>query len=223
MSRILLIEDDALLGNGIVAALEDDGDAVDWARDGRQGREAVLAERFAAVILDLSLPRLDGLEILRSIRARHDATPVLILTARDTVEHRVAGLDAGADDYMVKPFDLAELKARLRALIRRAAGQPSNRIAAGGVEVDLGRREVTCRGRPVHLSSREYGLLALMLAQPGRTFTRAQLEQGLYPWGREIESNALEVHVHHLREKLYPQLIRTVRGVGYAIEAGQHG
>jgi two-component system response regulator QseB len=218
MSRILLIEDDALLGDGVKSALEDEGHAVDWVRDGRHGREALAVERFSAVVLDLTLPRLDGLALLRELRGRKDATPVLILTARDTVAARVAGLDAGADDYLVKPFELAELKARLRALVRRAAGVPSNQIAYRGVEMDLGRRSVRCRGRDVTLSTREYALLAAMLSQPGRTFTRSQLEQEIYPWEREVGSNALEVHVHHLRAKLFPELIRTVRGVGYLIE-----
>ena len=221
MSRILLIEDDALLGDGIKSALEDEGHAVDWVRDGRHGRDALSVEHFSAVVLDLTLPRLDGLTLLKDLRARRDATPVLILTARDTVAARVAGLDAGADDYLVKPFELAELKARLRALVRRASGQPSNRITHGEVEIDLERRSVRCRGREVSLSTREYALLAAMLAQPGRTFTRSQLEQEIYPWEHEVGSNAVEVHVHHLRAKLFPELIKTVRGVGYMIDG--HG
>ncbi len=220
MGRLLLVEDDALLGDGVKSGLEDEGHAVDWVRDGRHAREALATEGFGAVVLDLTLPRLDGLEVLRELRARGDKTPVLVLTARDTVEDRVRGLDAGADDYLVKPFALAELKARVRALTRRSTGQASNRIAHRGVEMDLEKRRVTCKRRAVDLSPREYTLLEALLAQPGRTFTRAQLEQRLYPWGEEIDSNALEVHIHHLRAKLFPALIRTVRGVGYVIEEG---
>ena len=219
MGRILLVEDDAALGEGVKSGLEDEGHFVDWVRDGRHAREALAAERFGAVVLDLTLPRLDGLEVLRELRARGDRTPVLILTARHGLEERVRGLDLGADDYLAKPFELAELKARLRALERRAAGQASNRIEMHGVALDRGARTVTHRGKAVELSSREYALLEALLESPGRTLTRAQLEQRLYPWGREVESNAIEVHVHHLRAKLEPALIRTVRGVGYVIDS----
>jgi DNA-binding response OmpR family regulator len=220
MGRILLVEDDAALGEGVKAGLEDAGHAVDWVRDGRHGREALAMGRFTAVVLDLGLPRLDGLALLRELRARGDATPVLILTARDTVTDRVKGLDAGADDYLVKPFALDELKARVRSLARRTSGRATNRIAHRGVEIDLESRHVACRGRSVQLSPREFAVLEALLAHPGRTLSRAQLEERLYPWGREVESNAIEVHVHHLRAKLYPELIRTVRGVGYVVDAG---
>lgn len=219
MGRILLVEDDAPLGEGVKSGLEDEGHVVEWVRDGRLGREALAVETFNAVVLDLTLPRLDGLQILRELRARGDLTPVLILTARDTVANRVDGLDAGADDYLVKPFALAELKARVRSLTRRAAGRSSNRLEHGGVVLDRETHRVLRDGKPVELSAREYALLEALLERPGRTLTRAQIEQRIYPWGQEVESNAIEVHVHHLRAKLFPGLIRTVRGVGYAIEA----
>ena len=219
MARILVVEDDAPLGEGVKAGLEDAGHVVDWVRDGRHGREALANGEYAAAILDLGLPRLDGLALLREIRARNDATPVLILTARDTVEDRVRGLDAGADDYLVKPFALDELKARMRSLSRRAAGHATNCIARRGVEMDLESRRVTWKGKPVELAPREFAVLEALLANPGRTLSRAQLEERLYPWGREVESNAVEVHVHHLRGKLAPELIRTVRGLGYVIDA----
>ena len=220
MGRILLVEDDAPLGEGVKSGLEDEGHVVEWVRDGRLGREALAVESFSAVVLDLTLPRLDGLQILRELRARNDHTPVLILTARDTVANRVEGLDAGADDYLVKPFALAELKARVRSLSRRAAGRSSNRLEHAGVVLDRETHRVLHDGKPVELSAREYALLEALLEHPGRTLSRAQIEQRIYPWGQEVESNAIEVHVHHLRAKLFPGLIRTVRGVGYAIEAG---
>jgi DNA-binding response OmpR family regulator len=218
MSRILLVEDDAPLGEGVKAGFEDEGHAVEWVRDGSLAREALAVERFGAVVLDLTLPRVDGLEVLRELRARGDRTPVLILTARDTVDDRVRGLDRGADDYLVKPFALAELKARLRSLTRRAAGQATNRIAHRGVTLDRESHQVAMNGTPVDLSPREYALLEALLDRPGRPMSRAQLEEAIYPWGQEVESNAIEVHVHHLRAKLFPDLIRTVRGVGYVID-----
>jgi DNA-binding response OmpR family regulator len=219
MARLLLVEDDALLGEGVKAGLEDEGHVVEWMRDGRHGRDALASGEFAAVVLDLGLPRLDGLTLLAEARKRGDRTPVLVLTARDAVDDRVRGLDAGADDYLVKPFALDELKARVRSLARRAAGRASNRITHRGVEIDVDARLVSCDGKAVEVSPREYALLEALLARPGRVLSRAQLEERLYPWGQEVESNAIEVHVHHLRAKLYPGLIRTVRGVGYVIDA----
>ena len=219
MGRVLLVEDDTPLGEGVKSGLEDEGHAVDWVRDGRQARDALAVEPFTAVVLDLTLPRVDGLQVLRELRGRGDRTPVLILTARDTVDDRVRGLDLGADDYLTKPFELAELKARVRAIARRGAGQASNRIEVRGVTLDRASHTVTCKGKPVDLSPREFAVLEALLEHPGRTQTRERLEQRLYSWGREVESNAIEVHVHHLRAKLFAALIRTVRGVGYVIDA----
>ena len=219
MGRVLLVEDDAPLGEGVRAALEDEGHAVEWLRDGRHARDALATERFGAVVLDLTLPRLDGLDLLRELRARGDSTPVLILTARDTLDDRVQGLDLGADDYLAKPFALAELKARVRALLRRSVGRGSNRIEAGDVSLDTAARRVSFRGKPVEVSAREFALLEALLEHPGRVLSRGQLEERIYPSGREVESNAIEVHVHHLRAKLAPGLIRTVRGVGYVVDA----
>lgn len=218
MSRILLVEDDALLGDGVKSALQDEGHAVDWVRDGRLARDALAAEHFGAVVLDLTLPRMDGLTVLREARSRGDRTPVLILTARDTIPDRVRGLDAGGDDYLIKPFALDELKARVRSLTRRSTGRATNRVVHKGVEIDREKHTVSYAGHSVTLAPREFSLLEALLEQPGRTLSRAQLEQRIYPWGREIESNAIEVHVHHLRAKLFPALIRTVRGVGYVID-----
>jgi DNA-binding response OmpR family regulator len=213
--RILVVEDDPLLGDGIKAGLAQAGFAVDWVQDGVAADLAVKAEAPAAVVLDLGLPRLAGLELLRRMRTRDDKTPVLILTARDAIEDRIKGLDSGADDYVVKPFDLHELAARLRALIRRAAGEAAPVIRVGAVELDPAARRAAFKGKPVELPAREYALLQALMLSAGRVLTREQLAERLYAWGEEIESNAIAVHIHHLRRKLAPQVIRTVRGVGY--------
>ncbi|MCE9570218.1 MAG: response regulator [Rhodocyclales bacterium] len=215
--RILLVEDDALLGDALQAGLKQAGHAVDWTRDGVSAETALATEEYAAVVLDLGLPRKDGLDVLRNLRARKRALPVLILTARDTVEDRIRGLDAGADDYLVKPFDLGELNARLRALLRRAGGRPAPVLAASGITLDPASRIVEYRGKPVELSSKEYALLQALMQQPGRALSRAQLEQHLYAWGDEIGSNTVEVYIHHLRRKLDAEAIRTLRGIGYVI------
>jgi len=213
--RILLVEDDKLLGDGIQAGLAQAGFAVDWAEDGASGETALRAETYAAVVLDLGLPKVSGLELLRRLRAGGNAVPVLILTARDAVEDRVKGLDSGADDYVVKPFDLDELAARLRALTRRGGGEAVPVLSIGGIVLNPAEHSVAFQGRPVELSAREFALLHELMLHAGRVLSREQLEQRLYPWGEEVESNAIEVHIHHLRRKLAPELIHTVRGVGY--------
>ncbi len=215
--RVLLIEDDHLLGEGVVAGLRQAGFEVDWVQDGQSGLDALRGERFSAAILDLGLPRLPGLDLLRKLRAEKRTIPVLVLTARDAPGNVIAGLDTGADDYMVKPFDLNELSARLRALIRRATGVAASLIEHAGVVLDQAARTVHYRGQLVDLGTKEYALLEDLLLNTGRALTRGKLMETLYSWGSEIESNALDVHIHHLRRKLSPDLIRTVRGVGYMI------
>ena len=221
--RLLVVEDDALLGDAVQTGLRQAGYAADWVRDGMAAETALAAEAYAALVLDLGLPRRSGLEVLRGLRGRGDKTPVLILTARDAIEDRIAGLDAGADDYLVKPFDMGELAARLRALIRRAGGQPAPVLMAQGVELDPAGHRVRYQGRPVELSAREFALLHALLLNAGRVLSRAQIEAALYAWGEEIESNAVEVYIHHLRRKLDARLIQTVRGVGYLIAKDAHG
>jgi two-component system OmpR family response regulator/two-component system response regulator QseB len=215
--RILLVEDDALLGDALEAGLKQAGHAVDWVRDGISADTALATEDYAAVVLDLGLPRKDGIDVLRGLRAKKRSLPVLILTARDTVEDRIKGLDAGADDYLVKPFDLGELNARLRALLRRAGGQPAPVLTAAGLSLDPATRSVLAQDREVELSAKEYALLLALMQHPGRALSRAQLEQHLYAWGEEIGSNAVEVYIHHLRRKLGADAIRTLRGIGYVV------
>lgn len=216
--RLLLIEDDVSLGEGIYQALSRDGYTTDWIKDGSSALHSLLSETFDLAILDLGLPRMDGLEVLRRLRSSGSNLPVLILTARDATEDRIAGLDAGADDYLVKPFDLAELKARLRALMRRSAGRAQLRIEHAGISLDPVSHQVTYQGQPVSLTPKEYQLLYELLSPPGRVMTRERLTQLLYGWNDEAESNTLEVHIHHLRKKLSSDLIRTIRGVGYLVQ-----
>lgn len=215
--RILLVEDDELLGDGIQAGLRQAGFAVEWVRDGRAAEAALAVEPFAAVVLDLGLPGLGGLEVLRRLRAAHDRTPVLILTARDAVDDRIRGLDAGADDYAVKPFDLGELAARLRALVRRGDGRAAPVLEVGDLALDPAGRSVRLAGAPVDLSTREFAVLQLLMRHAGQVLTRAQLEAQLYEWGQEVESNTVEVFIHHLRKKVGADRIRTIRGVGYLL------
>lgn len=214
--RLLLAEDDALLGDGLRAGLRALGFQVDWVRDGVAAERELSNQSYTAAVLDLGLPRIDGLDVLQAVRRRGVKTPVLVLTARDAVPQRIETLDAGADDYVVKPIDLHELAARLRALVRRSHGQVQDLISVNGVDLDPGAREVRLDGESIKLSTREFDLLHALMLRPGRVLTREQLENHLYGWGEEVGSNTVEVHVHHLRRKLGNQRIRTVRGVGYA-------
>lgn len=215
--RLLLVEDDELLGDGIQAGLTQDGYTVDWVQDGRTALDVLRREEFGLVVLDIGLPYRSGLDVLRCLRKVGSTVPLLLLTARDALEDRVEGLDAGADDYLIKPFDLPELLARLRALRRRRAGRPSNTIVHGELVLDPTTHGVSLHGEPVLLSRREFALLTALLENRGRVLSKERLEDSLYGWEGEVESNALEVHVHHLRRKLGNELIRTVRGVGYTI------
>jgi len=222
--RLLLVEDDRMIGASLRDALRLEGHAVDWVRDAAAAQGTLASERFDLVLLDLGLPpgppgapTLDGLDVLRSLRGRADSTPVIVLTARDGVGDRVAGLDAGADDYLVKPFELDELNARMRAVLRRHSGRAQPLLAHGGVTLDPATRQVTKDGQPVLLSAREFAVLEALMARPGALLSRAQLEDRLYGWGEEIESNAVSVYIHQLRRKLGADFIRNVRGVGYFV------
>jgi DNA-binding response OmpR family regulator len=215
--RILIVEDDDLLGDGLCAGLKQVGFYPDWVRDGLSAWHALEAEPFAAVVLDLGLPKLGGLDLLKRLRLAKNPLPVLILTARDAVADRIAGLDAGADDYLVKPCDLGELAARLRALVRRSAGQSAPALEIGPLSLDPAAHAVSYRGRAVELSGKEFALLHELAREAGRVLSKEQLIQRIYPWGEEIESNAIEVHIHHLRKKIAPGVIVTLRGVGYLL------
>jgi len=215
--RLLLVEDDSMIGKGIRRGLRDEGYTVDWVQDGRAAEVVIETEPYALVLLDLGLPRKDGLAVLASLRARHHRVPVLVITARDAVPDRIKGLDLGADDYLVKPFDLDELAARIRAVLRRHEGRAEPLLAFGGLTLDPATHSLKQRGRDVPVSAREFALLAALLERPGATLSRAQLEERLYGWGEEVASNSIEVHVHNLRKKLGEGAIRTVRGVGYSI------
>lgn len=215
--RILLAEDDAMLGDGLRAGLRQLGFQVDWVRDGIAAERELAGGDYTAAVLDLGLPLKDGIEVLRSLRARKNTTPILVLTARDAVPDRIVGLDCGADDYVVKPVDLHELGARLRSLVRRAHGQVQDSLRCGALLIEPAARRVSLDGAQVSLSMREFDLLHALMLNAGRVMSREQLEQQMYSWGYEVESNAIEVHIHHLRRKLSPDLIQTVRGIGYTL------
>ncbi len=215
--RILLVEDDVMLGDGMVDALRSSGYTVDWLQQGMPALSALKSEEFAALVLDLNLPDIDGISLLRKLRREGQTLPVLILTARDALDDRVLGLDAGSDDYMVKSFALQELNARLRALVRRSKGQAQAVLEYGELQLFPASQQVTYRGEPVKLTPHEYKLLQELITQSGRVLSRDQLQQSLYGWDEGAESNAVEVHIHHLRKKFFPELIRNIRGVGYIV------
>ncbi len=219
--RLLLVEDDAMIGEAIRTGLKRDGFTVDWVYDGESADRVLRTEAFDLALLDLGLPRKDGLQVLQALRARRQGLPVLIITARDAVSDRIQGLDAGADDYLVKPFDLDELAARIRALLRRKSGRPEPRIEHLGVVLDPATHAVARDGRDVDLSPKEFALLQLLLERPGTLHSRGQIEERLYGWGEEVESNAVEVHIHGLRRKLGADFILNVRGVGYRVRPAQ--
>ncbi|NMM14741.1 MAG: response regulator [Rhodoferax sp.] len=219
--RILLAEDDPMLGDGLRAGLRQLGFQVDWVRDGVAAERELASGDYTAAVLDLGLPLKDGLDVLQALRARKVSTPVLVLTARDAVPDRIRGLDLGADDYVVKPVDLHELGARLRSLVRRSHGQMQDVLQCGAVLLEPAARRVSLNGESVALSTREFDLLHVLMLNADRVMSREQLEQQLYSWGYEVESNAIEVHIHHLRRKLHPDVIQTVRGVGYTMLRSQ--
>ena len=215
--RLLLVEDDTMIGEAVLDLLRAEHYAVDWVKDGEMADTALESQRYDLVLLDLGLPRRDGLAVLRSLRSRKERIPVLIATARDSVQQRIEGLDAGADDYVLKPYDLNELLARIRALLRRAAGRAEPVYEHKGVSINPASREVLFGDEPVILSAREWAVLEALLARPGMVLSRAQLEEKLYGWKDEISSNAVEVYIHGLRKKLGAELIQNVRGVGYMV------
>lgn len=215
--RVLVVEDDPMIGRAVVAGLRDGGYTVDWVQDGTEAELALGHHVYDLALLDLALPRRGGLEILKGLRRAGNKLPVVIITARDAVEDRVAGLDHGADDYLVKPFNLDELLARARAVIRRQAGRATSEMMYGALTVDPVQRTVSFRGSRVDLSAREFAVLEALMKDPGAVVSREKLEDAVYGWEQEVDSNTIEVHLHHLRRKLTPQLIRNVRGVGYRI------
>jgi len=218
--RVLLVEDDSLLGKAVRTGLEQQGHAVDWVQDGASAELASMSNDYAALVLDLGLPKQDGMTVLKKLRSKGKSLPVIIITARDDMPDRIAGLDGGADDFIVKPFDLQELGARLRAVVRRANGRASSDLVHGPLTVDPAARTVLMRGRPIQLTAREFAILTQLLEYRGKVLSKQQLQEGLYSWAEEIESNTVEVHIHKLRAKLGRQVIETVRGIGYRIGAG---
>ncbi|MCI3206674.1 MULTISPECIES: response regulator transcription factor [Pandoraea] len=221
--RVLLIEDDVQIGQSLLRALKDAGHSVDWVRDGVAGRHAVADADYMVVLLDLGLPGMGGMDLLRSVRAAGVAVPVLILTAQDDLESRVAGLDLGADDYLLKPFAVPELLARMRAVIRRKAGYASSRLGDDALNLDLDKRTLTCNGVTTVLSAREFSLMLAFLERPGTILSREQLEDRLYGWGKEVESNAVDALIHSVRKKVGASVIRNVRGLGWTVMLGNVG
>ena len=215
--RVLVVEDDPMIGRAVVAGLHEQGYAVDWVKDGAEAELALGNAVYDLALLDLGLPRRDGLDVLKNVRRAKNDLPVLIITARDSVADRIAGLDSGADDYLVKPFDLDELLARTRAVIRRHGGRGQTEIAYGTLKLDPVQRRVIFRGEDIDLSPREFAVLEALMKEPGAVVSRERLEDAVYGWGEEVGSNSIEVHVHHLRRKLASDLIRNVCGVGYRI------
>ena len=215
--RVLVVEDDPMIGRAVAGGLEGDGYAVDWVRDGAAAELALLHGPYDLAVLDLGLPRKDGIDVLKGLRRARIEVPVLIITARDAVADRIAGLDHGADDYLVKPFDLDELLARTRAVVRRREGRARPEMTYGALSLDPVKRLVHFQGTEVELSAREFAVLEALMREPGAVVSRAKLEDSVYGWGEEVGSNSVEVHLHHLRKKLDPALIRNVRGVGYRI------
>ena len=215
--RLLLVEDDTMIGEAVLQVLRAEHYAVDWVRDGVMADQALRCENYDLVLLDLGLPKRDGLEVLRGLRTRRDPVPVLIATARDAIENRIAGLDAGADDYVVKPYDTDELLARIRALVRRAAGRAESVFAYKNITLNPATHEATLDGQAVALSAREWAVLEPLIARPGAVLSRAQLEEKLFSWKDDVSSNAVEVYIHGVRKKLGSELIQTVRGLGYLV------
>ena len=215
--RLLLVEDDAMIGEAVLQVLRGQHYAVDWVRDGGMADQALRGAQYDLVLLDLGLPKRDGLDVLRALRSRHNLVPVLIATARDSVADRIAGLDAGADDYVVKPYDTDELLARVRALLRRSAGRAEPAFEHKGISLNPATREATVHGQPVSLSAREWAVLEPLLARPGVLLSRAQLEEKLFSWKDDVSSNAVEVYIHGVRKKLGNDVIQTVRGLGYLV------
>ena len=215
--RVLLVEDDPMIGKSVQQGLRQDGYTVDWLRNGEAAELALATTPYEMLLLDLGLPRKSGLEVLARLRGSDNRIPVLVITARDSVADRIIGLDAGADDYIVKPFALDELAARMRAVVRRHAGRADPVIELGDLRMNPATHELTRGGQPVALSAREFALLQALLEQPGVPLSRARLEERIYGWGEEIESNAIEVHIHSLRRKLGAEKIKNIRGVGYLV------
>ncbi len=220
--RLLLVEDDELLGDAIKTGLMQFGYVVDWLKDGATASNAFPQESFELIILDLGLPKLSGMKLLQHLRSSGIETPVIILTARESIEDRVAGLDAGADDYMVKPFDLTELNARIKALIRRSQGRADTIVHYRNISLDHGAHTVLLDGEPVNVPRREFALLQKLLENAGKVITRDQLMQSIYGWDEDVDSNVLEVHIHNLRKKLDAHYIRTIRGIGYMVEKDEY-